>query len=332
MQTWGSGTDPSGNAFPGAGSNFTLRRWALLDDDGVNQIPDLPHNTAADGKPWKLAPGEAAMNNTNYLFLGRNTGVIWKYALTNLFATARVDDGNYNFAVVNADPWGGYYGLNHDISYTQSWVRVVVRLPRGASPVTHYDLKAHSHISASGESTAARVVRSWMVEGSTDGISWTPLDTVISNAYENAVSGGSGHWFSNNKTTLGAGYGPYASGEGARVRPASLSSVSAASGTVLESMDTLSANGITYDCAAGGGTLSGIAFTPDTSVRLVNCDVSALGAGRVMFPLDLSGCTGLDDTSRWTLSINGTPTSSRRLRVSNDGIAIVQVGLYISFK
>ena len=125
MQTWGSGTDPSGNAFPGDGSNFTLRRWALLDDDGVNQIPDLPHNTAADGKPWTLAPGEAAMNNTNYLFLGRNTGVIWKYALTNLFATARVDDGNYNFAVVNADPWGGYYGLNHDISYTQSWVRVV---------------------------------------------------------------------------------------------------------------------------------------------------------------------------------------------------------------
>ena len=46
-------------------------------------------------------------------------------------------------AVVNAAPWDGYYGLNHDISYTQSWVRVVVRLPKGASPVTHYDLKAH---------------------------------------------------------------------------------------------------------------------------------------------------------------------------------------------
>ena len=332
MQTWGSGTDPSGNAFPGDGSNFTLRRWALLDDDGVNQIPDLPHNTAADGKPWALAPGEAAMNNTNYLFLGRNTGVIWKYALTNLFATARVDDGNYNFAVVNADPWGGYYGLNHDISYTQSWVRVVVRLPRGASPVTHYDLKAHSHISATGESTAARVVRSWMVEGSTDGISWTPLDTVISNAYENAVSGGSGHWFSNNKTTLESGYGPYPSGEGARMRPASLSSVSAASGTVLESTGTLAANGINYDCAAGGGTLSGFAFAADTSVRLVNCDASALGGGRVMFPLDLSGCTGLDDTSHWTLSINGTPASSRRLRVSGEGIAIVPAGLYISFR
>ena len=332
MQTWGSGTDPSGNAFPGDGSNFTLRRWALLDDDGVNQIPDLPHNPAADGKPWKLAPGEAAMNNTNYLFLGRNTGVIWEYALTNLFATARVDDGNYNFAVVNADPWGGYYGLNHDISYTQSWVRVVVRLPRGASPVTHYDLKAHSYINASGESTAARVVRSWMVEGSTDGISWTPLDTVISNAYENAVSGGSGHWFSNNKTTLEAGYGPYPSGEGARIRPASLSSVSAASGTVLESTGALAANGINYDCAAGGGTLSGFAFAADTSVRLVNCDVSALGGGRVMFPLDLSGCTGLDDTSRWTLSINGTPASSRRLRVSGEGIAIVPAGLYISFR
>lgn len=97
-------------------------------------------------------------------------------------------------------------------------------------------------------------------------------------------------------------------------------------------MDTLSANGIIYDCAAGGGTLSGIAFAADTSVRLVNCDVSALGAGRVMFPLDLSGCTGLDDTSRWTLSINGSPASSRRLRVSSDGIAIVQVGLFISFR
>ena len=59
---------------------------------------------------------------------------------------------------------------------------------------------------------------------------------------------------------------------------------------------------------------------------------SALGGGRVMFPLDLSGCTGLDDTSRWTLSINGTPASSRRLRVSGEGIAIVPVGFCISFR
>ena len=59
---------------------------------------------------------------------------------------------------------------------------------------------------------------------------------------------------------------------------------------------------------------------------------SALGGGKVVFPLDLSGCTGLDDTSRWTLSINGSPASSRRLRVSSEGIAIVQVGLYISFR
>ena len=332
MQTWKTGTDPSGNEFPGDGSNFVLRHWALLDDNGADQVENIPHNTAADGKPWALAPGEAAMANTNYLFLGRFSGVIWKYALSNLFSTVTINDWNYNFSAVNADPWGGYYGLDHDISYTQSWVRVVVRLPKGASPVTHYDLKANSYIDQGGESAAARIPRSWMVEGSVDGISWTPLDTVISNAYENAVSGGSGRWFSNNKTTLGAGYGPYPSGEGARVRPASLSSVSAASGTVLESMDTLSANGITYDCAGGGGTLSGFTFATDTSVRIVNCDASALGGGKVVFPLDLSGCTGLDDTSRWTLSINGTPTSSRRLRVSNDGIVIVSTGFCISFR
>ena len=331
MQTWGSTTNSSGNAFAGDGSNFTLRRWALLDDDGVNQIPDLPHNTAADGRPWALAPGEAAMNNTNYLFLGRATGVIWKYALSNLFATATANDGNYNFAVVNASPNGGYYNLNNDVSYTQSWVRVVVRLPKGASPVTHYDLKAHSYIDAGGESTGARIPRSWMVEGSADGISWTPLDTVISNAYENAVSGGSGHWFSNNKTTLEAGFGPYPSGE-SRVRPAKVASVSAAAGATLESLDTLAAGGIVYDCAAGGGAASGFAFAPDASVRLVNCDASAIAGGKAFFPLDLSGCTGFEDTSGWTLSINGRPAPSRRLRVSKDGITIVPVGFVMSIR
>ena len=91
-------------------------------------------------------------------------------------------------------------------------------------------------------------------------------------------------------------------------------------------MDTLSANGIIYDCAAGGGTLSGIAFAADTSVSLVNCDTSMLNGRRVVFPLDLSGCTGLDNTSGWTLSINGTPAASRRLRVSQDGIVLVPVG------
>ena len=51
MQSWAGGTNSSGQAFAGDGSNFTLRRWALLDDNGVNQIEDLPHNTAADGRP-----------------------------------------------------------------------------------------------------------------------------------------------------------------------------------------------------------------------------------------------------------------------------------------
>lgn len=46
------------------------------------------------------------MNNTNYLFLGRATGVIWKYALSNLFATATIDNANYNFAAVNANSSG----------------------------------------------------------------------------------------------------------------------------------------------------------------------------------------------------------------------------------
>ena len=155
MQTWKTGTKPSGEEFPGDGSNFTLRRWALLDEDGVNQIEDLPHNTAADGKPWALAPGEAAMANTNYLFLGRFSGVIWKYALSNLFSTVTINNGDYNFAAVNANSSGSYYSLDHDISYTQSWVRVVVRLPKGASPVTHYDLKSHSSVDATGEFIAS---------------------------------------------------------------------------------------------------------------------------------------------------------------------------------
>ena len=330
MQTWAGGTNSAGVAFPGDGGNFVVRRWALIDDNGENQVKDIPHNMAADGKPWALAPGEAAMANTNYRFLGQMTGVTYKYALSNLFDTVR---DTYTFSAANTKSSSdNYYGLDGDGSNTQAWVRVVVRLPNGALPVTHYDLQGATYIDQTGDSQAIRLPRSWMVEGSTDGISWTVLDAVISNTYEKAVSGGTGHWFSNNSTTMGAGYGPYASGETSRVRPASVASVKANAGATLESCGPLVAKGITYDCTAGGGTVRGFTFAPDATVQLENCDSATIESGFAFFPLDLSGCSGISDTSGWKFTVNGKSMSSRHLNISSSGITLVQVGTMILFR
>ena len=325
MQTWAGITNAAGEAIDGDGGVFSLKQWALMDKDGENQFKgEIAHNFDADGRPWLLNPGECAMGTTNYQNLGTNSGWPERYDITNLFVNA------LTFSAQNKSVYGGVIGLDGEVSYTQGWVRAAVRLPKGHNPVVRYDLMATGYWPQGG-SSATRIPRSWMVEGSVDGVQWDVLDMVISNDIANITTGAGGHWFSNNSPTLGMGFGPYPS-EVSAGRPESVASVEADAGATLESGGTLVANGVTYDCAAGGGTISGFGFAENAAVRLVNCDESAIQGKRAFFALDLSGCTGLSDTSKWTFSVNGRNVSRRRLRVSPDGITVVPRGGVLSFR
>ncbi len=341
MGSFGEVTNEDGvvmNTLPSGedGVRFTLSQWALLDENGVNQIESLPHNTAADGKPYLLQPGEAAMANTNYCYLGWDNGNAYKYVLTNLFN----EDGI--FAALNCTlsaESDGTIGTNVLVwakSKGQAYVpdpdyhvRVVVRLPANANKITHYDLKSAGAWPNLG-SQSTRIPRSWKLEGSANGITWHNLDTVISNSQDNIVrdgSGGAQRWFSNNSATLGTGYGPLPEGE-SNVRPSAVAVVSAAKGSLLESQVPIKADSLAYDGAALGGTIRGFTLADNATV-----DISGIGEGQLgaILPLDFEGAEAYSG-KQLPVTINGVKHSAYSAFISQAGLRVVRKGFMVIFR
>ena len=316
------------------GSRFVLNQWALLDENGVNQIQGLTHNEAADGQPWELAPGEAAMANTNYCYLGFNSGNAWKYVLENLFISVNT------FAAMNCTYSAGANGTVNTNELVWSaprayvadetrHVKVVVRLPENANPVKYYDLKSAGAWPNEGSQTV-RIPRSWKLEGSADGIRWDTLDTVISNSQDNIVTstGGSQKWFSNNGTALGTGYGPFACETTPAMRPAKVDVVSAAAGAILETKVPIAADALKYDCSAGGGTIRGFTLSADAQVYVNGLADSQLGA---TLPLTFEGADAYAGR-KFAVTLNGVSRPAYSAFLSSAGLKVVRKGVTMIFR
>lgn len=330
MQTWVGVTNAAGEAIAGDGKKFMLKQWALMDENGENQFKGtILHNKAADARPWILQPGEVALGTTTYKYLGTDSGWPERYDVTNLFY-----ESENCFSVQNQTADRSMeYSLDGGVERTNAWVRAIVRLPTNHNPVVRYDLRTvgYLNLATGAQANAVRVPRSWMLEGSQDGLNWDVLHAVVSNDLSNIVSGES-HWFSNDNPALGMGFGPYASGDPSLPRPASVASVSAVEGATAESLGDLVADGIVYDCASGGGTVKGFTMSANSAVRIVNCTIPDLNSKAAFFPIDLSGCGGIEDTSGWSLSVNGRSLSPLRLRVAEDGITVTPLGCLLMLR
>jgi len=83
--------------------------------------------------------------------------------------------------------------------------------------------------------------------------------------------------------------------------------------------------GFAIDAARGVGTISGVAFAPGGTLSITN--VEALPA---TVPCDsLSGCTGIDNLSRWTLVVNGVESTKCSISATADAIRIAKAGIVI---
>ena len=293
-------------------SRVWLTQLALVDGEGANQITNLAYNSAANGLVWKLKPGEAALSTTDVAFLTD------AYGLENLFQDS--NDGTFC-----AKTSVGYPQL----TATGTWVRVVMRLPKAShKDIAGYDFKMRGYQSASG--LHVRDPRSWMIEGSVDGRNWHELATVISNTVD--TTGEDYRWLSNNSRTRDPSrpFATFDNNLNDLPRPAALEAVGVTGGAMLVSEDVIVASGIVCDAAAGGGTLKGFAFTPDAELRVENLDLS--NSGTVFVPMDLSGCTGWENTAGWTLSVNGGAAHGRRFRVTAAGVRIMPKGTMLNFR
>ncbi|MCQ2391330.1 MAG: hypothetical protein MJ240_07890 [Kiritimatiellae bacterium] len=327
-ETWQNATNAAGEVLNTGGGSLVIRQFALLDDQGENQILNLPHNKSADGSPWLLKPGEAAIGCTNYRILGtddRGREVTW--ALSNMFTTAGTSTGMVRRNLDNTSNIT-YRGFNTESNRMMS---VVVRLPQAAKAVTHYDIRCSGYWPYADSSTV-RMPRAWTLEGSCDGMTWDMLSTITTNdnTYANIPTGATGHWYSNNSSTPGMGYGPMAA-EAAGETPLQVASVAAAAGAKVEVLGgrVVTANGLSLDCAAGeGGVLSGIAFAADSTVRLTGFDERLVGTA---LPISLPNCTGLNG-SKWKVMIDGVSRPSYFAFVSESGVRVFRHGLIIGIR
>ena len=323
-ETWNNATNSTGEKVPGGGGSLTLCQFALRDANGENQVLNIPHNKAADARPWLLEPGQAAIGVSNYRILGTDDfgrNVTW--ALSNLFSNAGTVTGVVRYDTV-AKRDLQYNGVN---TPPTNRISIVVRLPADAHPVTSYDLRCQGYW-PKDDSSCLRMPRAWRVEGSADGVLWDTLSelTTNDNTYANIPTTETLRWYSSNSRTVGPGYALGAT-ESSEDTILQLSGVSVAAGARFDARGgSATAAGLDYDCTAeGGGEIAGVTFAADAVVRLTGFQDNRLGC---LLPLTLSGCRGLSSRS-WQVQIDGETRSDYYARVGADGVRVLRHGFVI---
>ena len=223
---------------------------------------------------------------------------------------------------------------------TNSWLKVVLRLPYDASPVTSWDW---AYSVNSSRSIVPRVPMYYTLEGSVDGLHWDELanhDTFV----EIPESPLNAWRFGNQRNSDGtvgtsefiAGKAPLGHDRGEAIASApanaatwatldNITSISVAAGASLVAdggaISLPSGITLTLDASSGGGEISGFVLPADGTVNLVNANS---GAGTMTIPLALDG-TDFSAASSWSVTMNGNPTS-RRVAFAASGLTVRRPG------
>lgn len=317
----------------GAERNFGLKSFGLFDADGNDRVYCLshegdwykygskeyycsyPYSYASEvfGGGWSvLSIDEGHFRITRYSgeFNAFTTGD--HSAVSNLFAHS--DWASPNFYSRNPNQAPPLY-TNED-----RWFAFTMR-PVSGTPITSWDYVNDYY------NKDYQMISNCVLEASLDGRTWTKLDEVT-----NDTKPTRGKWQSDNTTAYVAGYTTHTTGMPIPPGPTNdvaftASSVSVAAGAVLKAQNVREKpviRRLVVD-AAGGGTIDGFAFAPDTELVVVN----APSSGNIAVPITLSNVSGLDDISGWSLSVNGKSKSSALLTASGTGFKITSPGVIL---
>ena len=201
-----------------------------------------------------------------------------------------------------------------------TWMPIVMHLTNGVGRAASFDVISPS-------SNTERNPKSFIMEGSLDGIHWDFLTNVVLEANS------SGKWiFSGTKYTAGsakthAGGAPLAGGpEGIAPALARVESVSVASDARLVAVGAVAPiKGLSVD-ASGAGTIDGFAFAGDGDGTL---NVENLPDDGATLPGTYLNCTGFDNVADWSLKVGGEDTKRYRIGYANGVIQIRPVGTAI---
>ncbi|MDD4018795.1 MAG: autotransporter-associated beta strand repeat-containing protein [Kiritimatiellae bacterium] len=351
-----------GPAYSSTYKTVNMRELALYDATGARQNLELkpvlhdpyPYGvtTNAYADPYGLEPGEVTYATpVRYTHRLDNNGGGTVYTdlegyFTGLGASSTTTTHKYYVAFETAP----------NLNDPKTWVTIVMRLTNGVPPITHFDLQNYSNYGT---------VYNWpkyaVWDGSGDGVHWNRI-------YDNRTTGGFGlDYFATNE--LGVVYGPGACGPGGisgsvynsytanlwlsdgksyvsgQLRPLSgrtgyafsttgevgsfsclehVASVSVAEGATLSTDDAVELKSLKID-AAGMGAVKGFSFAATGKLDITG----AWDETAIVLPGTYEGCSGMENLSGWSLSLDGEPTTGREVVWSNGKLRLIKKGFII---
>ena len=207
-----------------------------------------------------------------------------------------------------------------------TWMPIVMHLTNGVGRAATFDM-------ISSSSNSERNPKSFIMEGSLDGIHWDSLTNVT------LESNTSGKWiFSKGSYSVGksgthTGGAPLAGGPtSAEPALANVESVSVAAGARLVSLGgTAPIKGLKVD-AQSAGTIENFAFAEKGDGNDCTLDVANITSAGGELPGTYVNCTGLENVARWSLKIGGVENSKMHIVVEDGKIRIVPIGLIMTIR
>jgi hypothetical protein len=214
-----------------------------------------------------------------------------------------------------------------------SYVYVVMRLPEDCPEIVRYDICVGTSNANDGRK---QTIKRFSVEGSIDGMVWTPLTDDVttdqSNQWLSDVLAGNGNAFVD-----GHPLRPDAGLELAKVTMGDESSAHAIDGvasvrvapgaTLVALGQSKTVSGLTVDCSAGVGTIKGIEFASGGTINLVNVPE---GSDPFTVSADLSNLSqeSLANINTYLVEVNGR-RSGKIVRVSSSSVDVLTRGTAI---
>ena len=193
-----------------------------------------------------------------------------------------------------------------------TWTKVVMHLANNANEVASFDV-----MPVWGTGQKRKAVKSYILEGSVDGLHWEQIATED----DMPVSSASWTWAYANVT----GYpNPHTGGavidRGSSTRTWHVleggNTVSVAPGAKIVADGDITLSSVRL-AATGGGTIDGFSFAAEGGTL----DVTDYDGSNEEIPLIFSNPQNLSNISNWTLALDGRP-SSRRFVVTESGVTI----------
>ena len=294
-QLWRTGVD----------SQLQLSQFGLFNASGTQQNVGLTESESAIGKTYTLNAGECGWNHARTYNSGRSIVNLFKGNDTDGLMTA------YRYSYVSKAP---------NVSNPDTWISFTMRVADDADTVKYYDVKSQQGYKSDG--MYEREPQVWTFEGSVDGRNWEVLDEEA----DLTVAGTGARWYSSGVKTFNAAAPGFEIATEAPARTVRIGSVSVQGGTLVADVPVTVSNLVLN--ATSGGTIDGFNFASTGTLTVDGMN----GDGDVLLPATFDNVTGLENLRGWTLNFTDPSIGKRRIRVSGGRVAIMRVGITVSFR